>query len=342
MIIKFKQSRFIIPVFLLVAVFAAGIWYSYTQKQTDPISVSDFKLNTVIQISIYDSKDETLLTQALELCDQYENVFSRTEPDSELYKLNHRTLPQKDNVYQVSEELLTVIERGLFYSRLSDGAFDITIAPVSSLWDFTSGTCILPDEKKLQEAVKQVGWEKVRVTEEGVAFADDTTQLDLGGIAKGYIADQIKEYLVSQGVESAVINLGGNVLCIGGKKDRTDFQVGIQKPFADRNETAGVISVNDRSVVSSGIYERGFQIEDTWYHHILNPSTGYPYQNNLVSVTIVSDASVDGDALSTICFSLGLEKGMELINSMDGVSALFITKDYQLHPSADFPALSVS
>lgn len=339
---KPKQTITIILIILFFSVFVSGIWYSYTQKQAKPISASGFKLNTVIQISIYDSKDESLLTHALDLCDKYEKIFSRTDPDSELYKLNHRTLPQKNNVYQVSDELRTVIQQGLFYSQLSGGAFDITIAPVSSLWDFTSGTCSLPKEQQLQKAVEQVGWEKVKVTEEGVSFLDDTTQLDLGGIAKGYIADMIKEYLLSQGVNSAVINLGGNVLCIGQKKDHTDFQVGIQKPFAHRNETAGVISVNDRSVVSSGIYERGFQIEDTWYHHILDPSTGYPYQNDLISVTIVSDSSADGDALSTICFSLGLDKGMELINSMEGVSALFITKDYQLHPSDDFPSLDPS
>lgn len=160
--------------------------------------------------------------------------------------------------------------------------------------------------------------------------------LDLGAIAKGYIADKMKEFLVSKGVKSATINLGGNVLCIGKKTDNTPFRIGIQKPFADRSETIAILDIEDKSVVSSGIYERYFEKDGTFYHHILNPDTGYPYDNHLVSVTIISDQSMDGDGLSTSCFALGLEKGMELINSLPDVHAVFITDDYQLHYSDHF------
>lgn len=160
--------------------------------------------------------------------------------------------------------------------------------------------------------------------------------INLGAIAKGYIADKMKEYLVEQGVKSAIIDLGGNVLCVGEKTDASPFRVGIRKPFADRSETAAIMEISDKSVVSSGVYERFFKKDGVLYHHILNPKTGYPYENNLISVTIISDESTDGDGLSTTCFALGLEKGMELVNSLSDVQAVFITDDYELHYSEDF------
>ena len=162
-------------------------------------------------------------------------------------------------------------------------------------------------------------------------------ELDLGGIAKGYIADRLKDYLSQNGVTSAVIDLGGNILCLGGKSESDGFRIGIQQPFADRSETVSVVNIRDKSVVSSGIYERYIKAEDgTLYHHILNPQTGYSYENDLLGVSIISDKSVDGDGLSTTAFALGLSEGMKLINSMDGVEAIFITKDEKLHYSENF------
>ena len=133
-----------------------------------------------------------------------------------------------------------------------------------------------------------------------------------------------------------IINLGGNVLCIGGKPDGSSFKIGIQKPFADRSETIAVMDIKDKSVVSSGVYERCFEQNGTLYHHLLNPRTGYPYDNGLIAVTIISDNSVDGDALSTTCFALGLEDGMKLAESLDNVQAFFVTSDYKIHYTKDF------
>ena len=161
--------------------------------------------------------------------------------------------------------------------------------------------------------------------------------IDLGGIAKGFIADDLKKYLLGQGVKGALINLGGNVLCIGGKEEGEPFYVGIQQPFAQRSQTIAAVAVKDVSVVSSGIYERYFKTEDgAMYHHIINPVTGYPYKNDLLGVTILSENSVDGDGLSTACFALGREKGIEYINSLEGVYAVFITEDEKLWYSDGF------
>ena len=176
-------------------------------------------------------------------------------------------------------------------------------------------------------------YRNVQVEGNTVTLKDPNSAIDLGGIAKGYIADKLKEYLESEGIKHAIINLGGNVLTLGGKLNGEPFRIGIQKPFDESGAPITSVEATDLSVVSSGNYERYFEVDGKIYHHILNPKTGMPYDNHLYGVTILSKTSVDGDALSTVCYSLGLEKGMELIKSLDGVEALFITDDYKLHDS---------
>lgn len=322
---------------IFVLFLIVGIFYQKDQKLSKtPISKTAFKLNTVVTVSIYDSDDESLLSEALALCDKYENIFSRTKESSEIYQLNHGTLPQENGMFVLSEESAELIQKGLEYGRRSGGAFDITIEPISSLWNFTSEEKVIPEATALADALPLVNYQNVTLTENKLQFAHPDMGLDLGAIAKGYIADQMKEFLVSKGVKSAIINLGGNVLCIGSKPNGKPFDIGIQKPFANRSETIASVSISDKSVVSSGVYERFFEKDDVLYHHILNPDTGYPYDNSLVSVTIISDKSVDGDGLSTSCFALGLEKGLELIDSIPDTDAVFITKDGKLHYSKDF------
>lgn len=335
-----KKQQLILRCFLIIAVlltFFLLYRQKFPQPKQEPIFKTAFKLNTVISIKIYDSADASLIEEAFALCDRYEKLFSRTMESGELYRLNHKALPLEADGFAVSPETADLISQGLKYCQLSEGKFDIAIEPVSSLWDFTSEEKTLPDEAALSAALPFVDYKNITLTDNHVQFKEDAMGIDLGAVAKGYIADRLKDFLTSKGIKSAIINLGGNVLCIGKKPDGTPFQVGIQKPFADRNETITSIPVSDKSVVSSGIYERFFEKDGQLYHHILNPETGYPYDNSLVSVTIISDKSVDGDGLSTSCFALGLEKGMELVNSLPDVHALFITSDYELHYSKDFP-----
>ncbi len=331
-----KKRNLWIGILFVVVLSVFIVRYGKMQKPEEPITATAFKLNTVVKVTIYDSQDEKILQDALALCDKYEKIFSRTRTDSEIYLLNEGKLPQEDGYYILSEECAELIGKGLYYSELSGGAFDITIEPLSSLWDFTSGEKQIPDSQTLVEAQKHVGYEKVELKGNKIRFQEDGMRLELGAIAKGYIADKIKEFLISEGVESAVIDLGGNVLCIGARPDGEAFRVGIQKPFADRNETVATAGIRDRSVVSSGIYERYFEKDGKLYHHILNPKSGYPYENGLTAVTILSDESVDGDGLSTVCFALGLEKGLELINSLPDTQAVFITEDGELHYSEHF------
>ena len=306
----------------------------------EPVSATAIKLNTAVTVTIYDSQDRELLTECMNLCDKYEKIFSRTASDSELYQLNHRELTPvagTEDTFQVSDPLAELIKKGLYYSELSEGAFDIAIEPLTSLWDFTAEDPQVPEDRLIQKALTKCDYHNVSVSDNNeVILKTEDTAIELGAIAKGYIADRLKDYLISQGVKSAIINLGGNVLCIGGKPNDSSFKIGIQKPFADRSETIAVMDIKDKSVVSSGVYERCFEQDGTLYHHLLNPRTGYPYDNGLIAVTIISDESVDGDALSTTCFALGLEDGMKLAESLDNVQAFFVTSDYEIHYTKDF------
>lgn len=337
-----KESKHIIILFLLFV----SMFFLVSCKKKNPddtisspekITKSAFMLNTIVTINLYNTNDTAVLDEALALCNEYEKIFSRTMKNSELYQLNHRTLPQtEDGGFLVSDDMARLIRNGLYYSTLSNGYFDVTIAPLSELWDFSGTNPKVPSDDSIKNVLINVDYNNVSIKNNTVYFTNPDTLIDLGGIAKGYIADRIKDFLIKNGVDSATINLGGNVLCVGEKQKNTPFSIGIQKPYADRNETIAVIGVSNKTVVSSGIYERFFVEDEVSYHHIINPATGYPFENDLVSVSIICDKSVDGDGLSTTCFSLGLEKGMELINSLKDTYAVFITKDYEILYSDGF------
>ncbi len=332
---KHTMKRLFLSACVLAGISVSGLSgcgsFSQFKTASEPIQRTEFLLNTFVDIKIYDSNDTTILDDAMAICKDLESRFSRTIETSEIYRLNHRS---KDaQAFELSDETAELISLALDYCEQSGGAFDITVEPVSSLWDFTSGETVIPDADLIEKAVANVGYEHLILEDHTLTFLSPNVTIDLGAIAKGYIADRIKDHLEEEGITSAIINLGGNVLCIGSKPDKTPFQIGLKKPFADESETFAVAGISDMSVVTSGVYERNFEVDGKNYHHLLDPKTGYPYDNGLISVTILSESSADGDALSTTCFSLGLEKGMELVNSMDGVYGCFIDEDYQIYYS---------
>ena len=291
----------------------------------EPISKTAIYFDTVISIKIYDSQDTEILEQCFTFCEEFENTISRTIETSEISQINN----SKGNPVEVSDTTIELLEKGIYYSELTNGAFDISIAPLSELWDFKNNPGNVPDENDIQEALTHVSYKNILIEGNTVTLLDPDMAIDLGGIAKGYMADQLKDYLLSEGVKSALIDLGGNILAVGTKPDNSNYTIGIKKPFKD-GEMVSTESINDISVVTSGCYERYFEVDDVIYHHILDTNTGYPCDNNLYGVTIFSDKSVDGDALSTSCFALGLEEGQKLIKSLDGIDALFVTDTYEI------------
>lgn len=310
------------------ALLLAGCSGAKSSTQTDQdLTYTDMLFDTVIKIQILDPADESILDGLKKLCEKYDTMFSATNTDSELYKLNHAN----GQPFTVSSETANLIQEGIHYSELSGGAFDLTIEPVSALWDFKADKPTVPSSDAIAQAVSHVDYTKVDIQDNTVTLEDPEAGIDLGAIAKGYIADQVKTYLKKQGIKHAIINLGGNVDVIGTKPDGSKYNIGIQKPFDESGEAITSVQLKDQTVVTSGIYERYFKKNGKLYHHILDPRTGYPCENNLYSVSIITDSSTKADALSTTCFLLGYEKGMELIQSMDGVEAIFITDDEKVH-----------
>lgn len=278
-------------------------------------------LDTVISISVYGTDDATVVDGCFEQIRLWEERLSRTVEGSDVWRLNHAA----GEPIAVSAETAALIKTALRYSQLSNGAFDITVAPIVDCWDFKNETAIPPSSSVISAKLPLVDYRGVTVSGTQVQLASADAAVDLGGIAKGYIADQVAAYLREQEVESALINLGGNVYAVGDRNGQS-WRVGIRDP-KNKDGLAAVVQVKNRSVVTSGTYERGFTHEGRWYHHLLDPATGFPAQTGLASVTVVSENSAEGDALATACFVLGKEKGLELIESLPGVEALFIEED---------------
>lgn len=298
-------------------------------RKDEKLSARGIYFDTIIQIDVWGAKTSTL-DECKRICEHYEQLFSNKIETSEISRIN----ASAGTAAEVSSETLELISLALHYCELSDGKFDITIAPLSDLWNFTDNKeHVVPDAAAIEEARSHVDYRKVLVDENAstVTLQDPGAKIDLGGIAKGYIADQLKAYLESEGVEHALINLGGNVLTLGAALDGSPFRIGIQKPFDEQNAYIDIVEAEDCSVVSSGVYQRYFKKDGSLYHHILNPETGYPYEGSLLQATVISCSSTDGDALSTCCFALGLEEGSALIESLEDVQAVFVTEDYRLH-----------
>lgn len=331
-----KQKK---KLFSLVAAGAllTGLLSGCTSASDDPITKSGFYFNTVISITLYDGSKEQLLEDCFDLAQTYENYFSNTIPDSDISRIN----ASGGTPVTVHEETADLLKTGLSYCELSGGKFDLTIGQLSDLWDFSTKALLeeatpsmIPSEEAIKAALATVDYHCIEIDGNDVTLTNPDARLDLGAIAKGYIADQMKAYLNENGVTSGYINLGGNVLVLGPKADGSAYKIGIQKPFDETGASIAAVEVRDETVVSSGVYERCFTVDGVLYHHILDTSTGYPYQNGLLGVTIITKNSVDGDALSTTCFALGLSDGMALIESLPDTEAVFITDDYALHKSS--------
>lgn len=298
----------------------------------EELTYSDTLFDTVIRVQILDPAKPEVLEGVKELCRHYDTLFSKTSEDSDIYRINTAA----GAPVEVSEDTLTLIKKGLYYSDLSNGIFDITVGSVSNIWDFKAETPALPAPETAAAAVSHVNYKNIIIEENTIRLSDPYTLLDVGAIAKGYIADRIRDYLEENDVKHAVIDLGGNILVLGTKTDGSKYNIGIQRPFDDTGTPITSVKIKDQSVVTTGNYQRYFEIDGKIYHHVLNPFTGFPCENNLYSVTIITDSSLTADALSTVCYLMGYEKGMKLVNQLDNVDAIFITNDEAIHYSDNF------
>lgn len=282
-------------------------------------SAAGIACDTVVTITAYAPQDT--VDGSLEVIAYFEAMFSKTAEGSDVWKLNHAG----GEPVEVHPETAALLALAVEIGENSGGAFDVTIAPVSALWDFAADEPDVPDPDVLLAAASRVDYRNIVIDGNRVVLKNGA-EIDLGGIAKGYIADRVAAYLKEQGVRSACINMGGNVVTIGTKPDGSPWTIGVRDPNGTPEQSAEVLKISGGAVVTSGNYERCFERDGIRYHHILDPKTGMPVSNGLASVTIVGERSDLCDALSTACFVLGEEESGTLLKQY-GVRGVFLYAD---------------
>lgn len=308
-----------------------------TPVDTAPQTRSELLLGTVCKITVYDHPSDEAFEAAFAKISEIEAHMSLHIETSEISRINQQA---GLNPVSVSADTFTVIQKALDTGVLSDGAFDPTIGPLVQAWDIGGDNPRKPPQTEIDSLLPLVDYHQVVLDAQAltVYLTQPGMVLDLGGIAKGYAADKVAEVLRAHGVQSAIINLGGNVLTVGNKPDGSLWRIGIQNPSDERGGHAVVVSLPALSLVTSGPYERYMEFEGVVYHHILDAATGYPVQSEFDSVSILTAESFLADALSTSVYSLGLQKGMALVDSLEGVEAIFIGKDKSIRVSKGIKA----
>lgn len=324
------EKRWLIIIALVVILFLGFRFMSNDKKSNEEdITKTNYIMGTVIKLSIYDDVDEKIFEESFDVIRNIESKMSLNIADSEVNSLNNKGF---NEFVGISDQTLFVLEKSMEYSKLSDGYFDVTIGPLVELWGIGSDKARIPSSDEIKDSISKIDYKDVQIDGNKVKLNKDNMVIDLGAIAKGYAADEVASFLKSKGVNRAIIDLGGNIYTLGSKEKNIPWTVGVQDPFNEtRGDFIGVVKASDKSVVTSGVYERYLEQGGKKYHHILDPFTGYPIDNELMSVTIISDNSIDGDALSTTVFALGVQKGYELIKSLEGIDAIFITKDKEIY-----------
>jgi thiamine biosynthesis lipoprotein len=317
-----------------LAIAASAVTLGGCRSAGEPTTGTEQLLGTIIRISIHDGDyGQEDLEAVFERVAEIEARMSTSEEDYDTTELLEVNRAAGDRPVQVSEDTFAVLERALEFSRATRGAFDVTIWPLVRLWDIGSGGESVPDDEAIERARALVDYSELELDpgSESVYLPRDGMGVDVGAIAKGYAADEAERILRDRGVEHALLDFGGNILLIGNKPDGSDWRIGVQRPDATRSEFIGVVRAANQTVVTSGPYERFFVEDGVRYHHILNPDTGYPARNGLQQVTIIADRSMDADAVSTATYVLGLSAGLDYVESVEGVEAIFVTEERHVY-----------
>jgi thiamine biosynthesis lipoprotein len=333
MYLNHKLARMLIIICISIAAVVA-LTGCGSSKSKSAQSGSYYIFDTIVTVKVYADDVTEQHYEAIEnLLERIDQAMNRHEKGSEVDQVNKQAGIQ---AVPVSVETFMVVQKALAYATLSEGRFDPTIGPVVDLWGIGSDHAQVPDDATLAQKLQLVNYKDIMMNqaEQTIMLTRPGMSIDLGAIAKGYAADQVAQYLRSQGFESAMIDLGGNILAMGGKPNQDFWTIGMQNPESPRGDTIGTFRVTNKTVVSSGAYERFFIQDGVRYHHIMDSSTGYPISNNLSSVTIITEHSIDADALSTTAFAMGLAEGLSFVESQPGVEAFFITHDHIVYTTS--------
>ncbi len=327
--IQRHSIKMIMAAFLFMII-AAWILTGYSAKKNDEMEnkafeADSFAMGTVISQKVYGANGQIAVDEAANKIGYLENLLTFNDTQGDIYKLN-----QNAGIAGVELDPVTVkiIEKAQQVSAMSNGAFDITVGPLVKAWGIGTNAERIPAPEELNKLLPLINYKDLNLDHNVVSLKRRGQMVDLGGIAKGYTGDAVIEIYKQYGIKSAFINLGGNVVTLGNKPDGSPWKVGIRNPRpagTESGQNIGMVRVTSKAVVTAGDDQRYFIENGQRYHHILDPATGYPAKSDLLSVTLITDSSLDADALDTAVFILGLEKGKELIQEYGGIEAVFVT-----------------
>jgi len=295
----------------------------------DFIDTQFLALGTINYIRVYDHDDDNVLQIAINRVKEIEARMSSFLSDSDIMKINDNA---GRGTVSIHEDTKFVLKAATHYSEHSQGAFDLTIRPLVELWGIGKKNNYIPSQQDMNEALKLVDYKGVILKEDLCVggLRKPGQKIDLGGIAKGYAADEVKRILKDNNIKNAMINMGGNIITMGHPKSGELWKIGIQNPMAPTGSYLGVLALSEKTIVTSGSNERFFVKDGIRYHHLLNPRTGRPAQSGLLSVTVVSDCSMEADALTTALFVMGLEQGVRFLDRFHA-EAIFITENLGIY-----------
>ncbi|KGE18984.1 FAD:protein FMN transferase [Paenibacillus wynnii] len=354
---KNKKTTLILAAIVIIIAVAVGAWMLLNNKENENTQASNdgqnvtqvstdggtrsmsqtfYIYDTVVNIKVFgDTVAQKNMDDILHLLERLDIALSRTKEGGEVYAVNQAA--GKEAVV-VSDDTLDVVKQSLKYAEEMNGLFDPTIGPLVDLWNIGSGGEKVPPQADIDKTKALTNYKNVIIDEAAktVKLTQEGMVLDLGGIGKGYAADRVADYLKAEGLDSAMINLGGSsIIALGTKPDGAPWNIGLQDPDQSRGTQLGTIKVSDEVIDASGVYERFFIQDEVRYHHILDPRTGFPSQNGLKSITIMSPNATDADALSTGVFLMGLEEGMKYLESLpEAIEAFFITDDNKIYATS--------
>ena len=321
----------------LISTVAVVMMVASCANSDEPTTASRQLLGTFLTITIHDPGYSTVVTdQVFERITEIERRMSTSTldyQDTELLRVNAGAGGEGESV---SPDTFAVVKRALEFAELTEGAFDPTIWPLTHLWKIGQGGDHVPPAGEIERARGLTDYRALTLHPATRTIRLDRARmgLDVGGIAKGYAADEAARMLREAGVEHALLDFGGNILTVGTKRDGSAWRIGIQRPDATRSSYLGVATVEDMAVVTSGPYERFFEQDGVRYHHILDSSTGYPTENGISQVTIITGRSIDADALSTATYVLGRQRGLELIESLPDTETVIVEEDHSVYLSS--------
>lgn len=320
---KVKWMFFTVACVVLLSSCSGGEQTARSTQSTDEVTRTVYAMDTAMLLKAYGENAEAALDDAETEILRLDDMLRRGNPESEIYKVN------TEKSAEVSEDTAELVSDALEICASTEGVFDISIAPVMDLWGFYTTDYRVPSDSELSQYLPTVNYKNISVDGSRISV-DGGSQLDLGGIAKGFLSGRIMDIFRENGVESGIISLGGNVQTLGKKPGGGEWRVAIQNP--DDNDTyIGAVSAENKAVITSGGYQRFFEQDGITYHHIIDPETGYPAQSGVKSVTIVSDNGTLADGLSTALFVMGLDRGTEYWRSHEDFDVIFMTDDNRIY-----------